>query len=163
VNSDRLNWFLTIAANVGVVVGLGFLGVELRQNTLSTQATLHLDLMSYGREHAELLLSDDSLTEMILRAEKNPDELTELEREKFVLFTSWRLGVWETAYLNVREGVMAERYWNVWDPWYSEIASRGPGYEFWWEQARHGYDPGFQAHVDLVLGAASGERRITSP
>jgi hypothetical protein len=53
VTSDRLNWFLTVAANVGVVLGLGFLAVELRQNTLATQATLHLDLMTYAREHAE--------------------------------------------------------------------------------------------------------------
>lgn len=158
MTSDRLNWFLTVAANVGVVVGLGFLGIELRQNTLSTQASVHIDLLSYGREHSELLLSDDALAAMVLRAEKNPEDLDELEKEKFILFTSWRMGVWETAFLNKREGVIADRYWDVWDPWYSEIVRRGPGYEFWWEHSRHGYDLDFQAHVDQVLSAASEER-----
>jgi hypothetical protein len=163
MTSDRLNWFLTVAANIGVVVGLCFLAVELRQNTLSTQATLHMNLMSYGREHAELLISDDSLGDLVIRGEKDPGSLTALEREKFLLFTSWRMGVWETAYLNHREGVMGERYWNVWDPWYSEIVRGGPGYVFWWKQARHGYDLGFRAHVEDVLEAASDERGLASP
>jgi len=159
VTSDRLNWFLTIAANVGVVAGLGFLAVELRQNALSTQADLHLELMSYGREHAELLISDDSLAELVLRGEGDPSALTELEREKFLLFTSWRMGIWEIAYLNNKEGVVADRYWRIWDPWYSEIVRRGPGYVFWWKQARHGYDRGFQKHVDRVLEASSDDDR----
>jgi hypothetical protein len=163
VTSDRLNWFLTIAANAGVVAGLGFLAVELRQNALSTQADLHLELMSYGREHAELLISDDSLAEVVSRGEKDPLALTPLELERFLLFTSWRMGIWGIAYLNNREGVVADRYWAIWDPWYSEIVRRGPGYEFWWEQARHGYDQGFQTHVDRVLEANPDERRITSP
>ncbi len=59
MTSDRLNWLLTVTANLGVVLGLGFLAVELHQNTLATQATLNLDLAAYGRENAELLLSDD--------------------------------------------------------------------------------------------------------
>jgi hypothetical protein len=93
LTSDRLNWFLTVAANVGVVLGLGFLAVELRQNTLAIQATLHLDLMTYAREHAELLLTNDPLAEIVIRAEQDPTSLSLLEREKFLTFTSWRMGV----------------------------------------------------------------------
>ena len=151
MTSDRLNWLLTVTANLGVVLGLGFLAVELRQNTLATQATLNIDLLAIGRENAELLLSDDELAEIVLRAEQDPESLSLLEREKFLLFTSWRLGVWETAFMNADEGIIADRYFEGFDAWYSELVRRGPGYKYWWNESRHGYDPAFQEHVDRVF------------
>jgi hypothetical protein len=151
VTSDRLNWLLTVTANLGVILGLGFLAVELRQNTLATQATLNIDLLAIGRENAELLLSDDELAEIVLRAEQDPESLSLLEREKFLLFTSWRMGVWETAFMNADEGIVADRYFEGFDAWYSELVRRGPGYQYWWNASRHGYDPAFQEHVDRVF------------
>jgi hypothetical protein len=35
------------------------------------------------------------LAETVLRAERDPESLTLLEQQKFLLFTSWRMGVWE--------------------------------------------------------------------
>ena len=151
MTSDRLNWFLTVAANVGVVLGLGFLLIELRQNTLATQAALNHDLLAVGREHAELLLTDDELAEIVLRAEQDPESLSLLEREKFLLFTSWRMGVWETAFMNADEGLVADRYFEGFDAWYSELVRRGPGYKYWLNESRHGYDLAFQEHVDRVF------------
>jgi hypothetical protein len=151
VTSDRLNWFLTVAANVGVVLGLGVLAVELRQNTLATQATLNLDMMTYGRENAELLLSDNQLADIVIRGEQDPQSLSLLEREKFLLFTTWRMAVWETVFLNFDEGVVTDRYFMNFDAWYSEIIRRGPGYQYWWNESRHGYDRTFQEHVDRVF------------
>jgi hypothetical protein len=63
--SDRLNSFLNVAVNVGVVLGLGPLALELRQGTLATQATLHLDLVAYGRENAELLIENEELADFV--------------------------------------------------------------------------------------------------
>jgi hypothetical protein len=151
VTSDRLNWLLTVTANLGVILGLGFLAVELRQNTLATQATLNIELLAIGRENAELLLSDDELAEIVLRAEQDPGSLSLLEREKFLLFTSWRMGVWETAFMNADEGIVADRYFEGFDAWYSVLVRRGPGYKYWWDESRHGYDPAFQEHVDRVF------------
>jgi hypothetical protein len=154
VTSDRLNWLLTVTANLGVILGLGFLAVELRQNTLATQATLNIELLAIGRENAELLLSDDELAEIVLRAEQDPGSLSLLEREKFLLFTSWRMGVWETAFMNADEGIVADRYFEGFDAWYSVLVRRGPGYKYWWDESRHGYDPAFQEHVDRVFESA---------
>ena len=151
MTSDRLNWLLTVTANLGVILGLGFLAVELRQNTLATQATLNMDLVAIGRENAELLLSDDKLAEIVLRAEQDPESLSLLEREKFLLFTSWRMGVWENVFQNADAGVVSDRYWKNYDAWYSAIIRRGPGYQYWWDESRHGYDPGFREHVDRLF------------
>ena len=149
--SNRLNWLLTIAANAGVIVGLVFLAVEMRHATLATQAALHLDLVSYGRENAELLAADEQLAGIVFRGEKNPDLLSPVERERFLIFTTWRMTIWETAFLNHESGVVADRYWVGFDAWYSELVRSRPGYQFWWRESRHGYEPEFAAYVDSVL------------
>jgi hypothetical protein len=61
------------------------------------------------------------------------------------------MAVWEIAFLNVDEGVIADRYWENFDAWYSQLVRRGPGYQYWWDESRHGYDPAFQEHVDRVF------------
>ena len=149
--TNRLNWMLTIAANLGVIVGLVFLAVELRQSTLATQATLHLELVSYGRDNAELLASDEQLADIVFRGEQDPNLLTPVELERFLIFTTWRMTIWETAFLNHESGVVADRYWIGFNAWYSELVRSRPGYKFWWEKSRRGYVPEFANYVDSVL------------
>lgn len=149
--TNRLNWMLTIAANLGVIVGLVFLAVELRQSTLATQATLHLELVSYGRDNAELLASDEQLADIVFRGEQDPNLLTPVELERFLIFTTWRMTIWETAFLNHESGVVADRYWIGFNAWYSELMRSRPGYKFWWKKSRHGYVPEFANYVDSVL------------
>jgi hypothetical protein len=151
MKSERLNWFLTVGANAGVILGLVFLTIQIYQSTLATQATLHLDLVTYGREHAELLTSDAELTDIVLRGELGLNPLSPVERERFLVFTSWRMAIWETAFLNWDTGVVDDRFWEQFDAWYSEIVQRGPGYREWWAESRHGFDPLFREHVDRVI------------
>jgi len=148
---DRLNWILTLAANVGVVLGLGFLVIELRHNTLATQATLNLGVLEYGRESVEPLLSDDQLADIVFRGEQDPQSLSPLERDRFLIFTSWRLGVWETIFMNADDGVISDRYFDNFNAWYSRILDRGPGYKYWWNESRHAFDPAFREHVDRIF------------
>jgi hypothetical protein len=152
MNSDRFNWLLTIAANVGVILGLVFLAVEIHQSSLATQASLHLELVSYGRDNAELLATDDRLADIVFRGEKDPNSLTPVELERFLIFTTFRLTIWETALLNRASGVVTDSYWVGFDAWYSELVKNKPGYKLWWERSRHGFVPGFASHVDQVLG-----------
>ncbi|MFS1523543.1 hypothetical protein ACL7TT_05435 [Microbulbifer sp. 2304DJ12-6] len=153
--SDRLNWFFTIAANIGVILGLGFLILEIRQSTLATQATLNLNLVTYGRENAELLASSDELADIVFRGEQDPTSLSPLELERFLIFTTWRMTAWETAFLNYDTGVVADRYWISFNTWYSRLVKSKPGYLYWWLASRHGFDLYFREHVDQVLGLES--------
>ena len=149
MNSERIGPWLSLFANLGVLLGLVLLLVELRHNTLATQASLYQESMSFAREHAELLIGDENseLASIVFRGETDPDSLSPIELEKFVLFTAWRMNTWETTFLNYDKGLVEERIWNSVDRWYSALLLRGPGYQRWWEMAQHGYDPVFREHV----------------
>lgn len=153
MTSDRIGSRLTLVANLGVLVGLALLVVEIRHNTLATQAVLYQENMNFGRDNAELLIGDENkeLAAIVFQGEENPDSLSPIEFEKFILYTAWRMGSWETTFLNHDEGLLAERMWRSIDSWYSSLLQRGPGYERWWEATRHGYDPAFREHVERAF------------
>jgi hypothetical protein len=153
MKSERIGLWLSLLANFGVLVGLGLLVVEIRHNTLATQAALYQESMSYARDHIELLIGDENkeLAAIVFRGETDPDSLSPDEFEKFILFTAWRAGTWETTFLNYDEGLLAERMWQSIDAWYASLVQRGPGYQRWWAETRHGYDPLFQEHVDRAF------------
>ena len=153
MNSERFGSWLSLLANLGVLIGLMLLVLEIRHNTLATQAVLYQENMNFGRDHVELLIGDENkeLAEIVFRGESDPDSLAPHEFDKFILYTAWRMGSWETTFLNYDEGLVAERMWKSNDAWFSGLLQRGPGYQRWWETTRHGYDPTFQVHVDQAF------------
>jgi hypothetical protein len=155
MKSDRLEFWVSMVANVAILTGLLLVFFELRHNTLATQADLHLQFLNYGRDHAELLVGDENekLADIVFRGETDPDALTPIEMEKFLLFTAWRMGAWETTFINHDEGLLGGRHFEAANAWYAGLLRRGPGYRVWWESSRHGYDQGFKQHVDHAFEA----------
>ena len=153
MDSDTISRWLTLGANVGVLIGLLLLALEIRHNTQATQAVLHQDILGYARDHTELLISDENegLADIVFRGEIEPESLNRVELEKFILFTAYRMGGWESTFVHYDEGLLGERNWQMWDAWYSTLIHRGPGYRVWWDEARHGYDQKFQDHVDRAF------------
>ena len=47
-----------------------------------------------------------ALAEMVFRGESDPDSLSDIEFEKFVLFTAWRFASWEAMFMNFEEGLV---------------------------------------------------------
>ena len=153
MDSDTISRWLTLGANVGVLIGLLLLALEIRHNTQATQAVLHQDILGYARDHTELLISDENkeLANIVFRGETEPDSLSPVELEKFILFTAYRMGGWESTFVHYDEGLLGECNWQLDDAWYSSLIQRGPGYKVWREELRHGYDERFQQHVDRAF------------
>jgi hypothetical protein len=151
--AERVGTWLSVLANFGLVFGLILLALEIRHSTMATEASLYQENVNYGRDHIELLVSDENkeLAEIVFRGESDPGSLSANEFEKFVLFTAWRMAVWETMFVNYEEGLVDVRHWQHLDAWYAGLLRRGPGYIRWWEAARHGYDKSFQKHVDFIF------------
>ena len=65
---DRLNQWLSLTANIGVLVGVGFLIVELDQNTSSIRLAARQALTQENSEYVKLLLSDPDLGVLFSKA-----------------------------------------------------------------------------------------------
>jgi len=81
MDSDRLNRWLTLGANLGVLVGIILLVVELRQNTTMMEAQIWNDRTAHGIEMFMGIAESNELSEIdsILREAGFPDDPTAIE------------------------------------------------------------------------------------
>lgn len=72
---DDWNKWLTLGANIGVVIGLIVLIVELRQNSNLMRASMEIDRAS-SQAHLELAVSNSRMAELLMKSVYTPEELT---------------------------------------------------------------------------------------
>ncbi len=91
MDTDKLNRWMTLIANVGVVSGLVFLAVEVRQNTESLEESRkQVRLQSYQvylqnlDESYRTLANSPFMAEIFIKYDKEgPDALSEVEMQRF--------------------------------------------------------------------------------
>lgn len=105
MNSDRLNRWLTLAANVGVLVGIVFLALEIRQN--SDHLALQLEFAVPTQKIFEINrdLMDPSVARILAKAIETPAELTFEEGLVASSVVLNALNEWEDRYLLHKAGL----------------------------------------------------------
>jgi hypothetical protein len=95
MNTDKLNWWFTVTANIGVLAGLVFVGLEIQQNTsqLRTDASYSITV-SVNQQNEGIYLSP-ALAELLLRGEQDLDALNPVERKQFNAYQFSRLNLAE--------------------------------------------------------------------
>ncbi len=125
MDRDRLNWWLTLLANLGVLGGIVFLGFEIRQNTSQLRADASYSITASVNELNAGLYGDSELAELVLRGEADLGALTPIERTRFDLFEFSRLNIAEYVRDLEGEGVsdLSFRY----DEWIVREFQTKPG------------------------------------
>jgi hypothetical protein len=86
MDSDRLNHWLTLGANIGVLVGIILLIVELDQNREAVQAQTRANLSQWMVDCMSLVASNGELAGIRRRIDLG-EEATEDEQYRYRLFT----------------------------------------------------------------------------
>ena len=105
MNMDKLNQWLTLIANVGVVVGIVFLAFEIRHNSneLATQLAMNGHLIrtsDIGRS-----AMDENLAHALVKL-RGDEQLTLTEKQRLWSYFSVRFVSWE---LNYSLGTLADQ------------------------------------------------------
>jgi len=125
MNIDRLNDWLTLLANFGVIGGLIFLGLEVQQNTTAVQASAIQESTNVARQQLLLYATNPSLAHLSVTPS---GEMTVMERRQLAamrrsfwigmqgLFRQWSMGVlpdeeWQMWYRIICPNFAAEREW----------------------------------------------------
>ena len=108
----RLNELLTLIVNFGVIAGLIFLGLEIRQNTIATQASAIQESTNVARQQLLMFATNPDLVELFF---KDLDDLNEVELRR-ILWTSrsfWlgMQGLWRQW----KMGVLPSEEWEMWN------------------------------------------------
>ena len=137
---------ITILANVGVIAGIVFLGIELRQNNELLTAQASYAQFNVERERRErLMVNADGFTDLVVKA-RTDAPLTETEWTRVNVLFNDILDSWRWQYRELQAGRLPDnfvdlRVWRaIWDA--------TPGVRDLFRDNRNELDPGFVEFVE---------------
>ncbi len=143
-----------LVGGVAVLVTLGYLAIQIRQNTASNRFLATQSLVE-GHAEANLMLSTHEDLATILQMGMLGGREA-LEPSAQLRLNTWLMGLWsqvEFAYFQYQAAQLDERIWNRMEYEIETFLSL-PGLSQWWDQDKERFSPDFIELVDRKLAAA---------
>jgi hypothetical protein len=150
MNWEALGAIGEIVGAVAVVVTLGYLAVQIRQNTRSVRAASHHAVAdSFNRINA-VIGADTSVGRIVRIGRTGLGNVTEDEQVSlgFLYLSFFR--VFETVYYQYEMGTADEHSFQSVERSLNAALSY-PGIREWWLVNLYAFTPGFRSHVDQVI------------
>ena len=125
-----------------VILGLVFVGFELRQNTAAIQAETMQGLSDASQEYLLLLGSDGNLAEIVRKGQRSPDQLSETEALQFFYLKRTQWIRYQNAFFQYQRGTMGDEDWGFYD----SLICRASGTD--WENHRNSLTRPFTEFVE---------------
>ena len=149
--TDKLNKWLTLTANIGVVIGLILLLIELRQNTEMMRAQITHSRSETAQSENQAVFNSDHMPAVISKV-RSEAELTDVELIRYEFYFRAVNRNQDNVLWQHREGFLGE---NVPDSVravvIAVIASNSTGRQIW-ERTKSAYSPEYVEFADSVLG-----------
>jgi hypothetical protein len=144
-----------------ILLGLIFVGLELKQNTEAVESQTSQGLLELANQANNQIASDRQLAELLLRVNKDVDELNELEALQYGRFVHSEMNIWEHAFFSHANGTMHSDLWSGYDMAYRrffcEAWSKGV-----WRQIEGGFSEQFKAHVNEITPENCSNAKLPS-
>jgi hypothetical protein len=156
VRFESLNRWLTLGANIGVVVGIVFLIVEINQNTLATRIAARDSATQGHIDYMALAIDSRLLAEALSKGTVNQD-LSLVESSQLAWFHEIRFRHYERVFYQYQNGVLSDQEWA---PYISGLKQSFQGqHAAWdiakrtWEAENHKLSPNFVEYVEALIAA----------
>ena len=150
MKSDRLTRWITIGANLGVMIGLLLLIAELAQNRDMMRAQIRHELAMGIVNILQTPANNDQLADVLFRGISG-EELTPTELYQFELRTNALFRYWEDVHYQYRAGLYDDtEFERQRDAWKASLARSHLGVDYWCT-VRLQYSPEFVQEIDSML------------
>lgn len=150
MESDRLNRWLTLGANVAVLVGIVLLIYELQQNREMMRAQTRNEISSRLVDIQMTVASSPQLADTLVRG-RSGDELSPAEQLQFANRNVAMYRYWENVHYQYRLGLYdEEEFTSQRDAWRNYVNSSKPVAEIWC-RIRETSSAEYVAEVDPLL------------
>lgn len=122
---------LEVLGGLAVLIGLIFVGLELRQNTAAMQAATFQEMAHASSDQMVQIALNPEVRRVYMGGWENPDNLDADEREAFALLQSAFWFRMQNAYLQWQRGTLTDEDWLI----YRKIlcgSARSPGGSAYW-------------------------------
>ena len=146
-SSGKIRVISELAGAAAVLLGLIFVGLELRQNTAALSAQAIFELNTSSNDNHRLMAQDDALEELVNNGYKDPDSLSESDRRRFVRYMRIRFNIAEAEWMYHKKGIIDESDAAGYRNALCDDLSR-KGARWFWDNAFGNYAEGFVEDVE---------------
>lgn len=141
---------MTLVANLGVLVGIFLLLIELQQNTASIELQAAQSYVTLSHELDFRLVDDPSLIALFYTSpdERTPEEARRLDRWYF-----GSLRTWENGYYLHSKGVLDDDLWSGQKAFMRDLLKDSDELRNYYQANRKYFSDGFTAYLDRLLEA----------
>ena len=150
MDSDKLNRWLTLGANIGVLIGIILLIVELDQNRDMMRAQTRNELARALPEVLGIPASDNALADALIRAD-NGESLSPAETLQVAMWNELSFRYWENVHYQYRQGLYDESEFSRHKDTMRSVIERNPRLERFWCAERLLYSEPFMQFIDEML------------
>ena len=142
MNTDGLNRWVTLGANIGVLLGIIFLAIEIQQNTESQEAEVRAANF-FGIADTWRIPAESSELTSIMAKDAASESLTQAEEFQIQAF-------WTRIHLNIEWAYteMPEDEFQRIPAFQKYTYDLFPSYRTAWERRRSFFDPEFVRYMD---------------
>ena len=148
MDTDRLNRWLTLGANVAVLAGLVALVLEIRTNTVAIHAASVQEITTGTREALLTVASDRELSRIVRIGGVDRSALDEDEAYRFSLFSRQRWLFFQGIWTQRRLGVLDDQLWGTYERAICNVLRDGAGDSEEWPNHRDVLDSEFVALIE---------------
>lgn len=138
---ESANKWLILAANIGVIAGIVFLGYELQQNNELLEAEARATRVGLRQADTTLVIENPELGEAILKYQ-NDEPLSERENQLMEKYIDFILVNFQSVYREMSEGLIEEETVPL-AGWRTAFGSDGKPREYWRSNGQMLFDPDF--------------------
>ena len=157
MNTDILNKWLTLVANIGVVAGIVFLAIELQQNTDMMRAQTRQAISESSNIINTVISNDMEIAQVIAKGIRGDlEQSLTAEWGVFQAFVKIQLTNPENELYQYEQGLFEEDEFRA----RQQVLRRtmtNPSYRLVWEGSKETYSNGFRESLDRILIEAESD------
>ena len=158
MNWDALGAIGELVGALAVVLTLGYLATQVRQNTRGMKVAAKLEIDKQFTAYTDVLLNDSELLELQLKGISGQN-LSEIEGEKFSLLMQRVTWHFSSMHYQYKTQEVSE------DDWYQSQRlirwfTLSAGYRLWWELNAINYSVEFRDYLNKLFESNDAEQAV---
>ena len=146
-----------ILGAIGVIATLGYLAVQIRQNTRSSREAASRASFDTVTRINLLLVENPEVAELALRGRSDTGDLDRAEAMRFTYLMMSTFLMYQDMYFHSRRSEIEPHLWSTTEAGFEPVL-RAPGTWSWWESNQWRFAPEFVEYVKLRRAEAKTRR-----
>jgi hypothetical protein len=150
MNTDKVNRWLTLGANIGVFFGVILLIIELDLNRDMIRAQTRSEVSAQIAQHLELMGSNPQVASVKRRGDAG-EELSADEAEQYFLLFVANKRYWENVHYQYRQGMFDEDEFDAERRAWRRLINNNKSFARHWCPVRQSFSPDFVVELESLL------------